>query len=155
MKTSFGFILAMVLSFGLSAQRIADLPKSQQPKTVQKTQPVRTVQAASQDSIVFEKLEHDYGTIAQGSDGNTEFKFTNKGKTPLVLSNVRASCGCTTPEWTKTPVAPGETGIVKVKYNTNLPGSFNKSITVSSNAANSSVMLRIKGNVTPKATSSN
>lgn len=158
MKTLFGFIFAMVLSFGLSAQRISDLPKLQQPNQAlrsRQTQPVQTVQAASKDSIVFEKLEHDYGTIAQGSDGNTEFKFTNKGKSPLVLSNVRASCGCTTPEWTKTPVNPGDKGVITVKYNTDLPGSFNKSITVTSNAANSSVMLRIKGNVTPKATSSN
>ena len=104
----------------------------------------------TQDSIVFEKLINDYGTIAKGSDGNCEFKFTNKGKVPLILSNVRASCGCTTPEWTKTPVSPGENGVIKVKYNTNRVGSFNKSITVKSNAVNSSVVLHIKGNVKAK-----
>lgn len=144
MKTSFVFVVALVLSVGLSAQRISDLPKSQQPKPVQ---PVATVQPAAQDSIIFDKLEHNYGTIQKGGDGNSVFTFTNKGQKPLVLSNVRASCGCTTPEWTKTPVSPGKTGIIKVKYNTNLPGTFNKSITVTSNAVNSSVLLRIKGQV--------
>jgi hypothetical protein len=107
-------------------------------------------QTATNDSIVFEKTVHDYGTIAQGADGNCEFKFTNKGKTPLILSNVRASCGCTVPEWPKEPIEPGKEGVIKVKYNTNSPGSFNKSITVNSNAVNATVMLKIKGNVLPK-----
>lgn len=110
----------------------------------------QTDQTSTQDSIAFDKTEHDYGTITQGADGNCVFSFVNKGKAPLILSNVQASCGCTTPEWTRTPVAPGEKGAIKVKYDTNRVGSFNKSITVTSNAVNASVVLRIKGNVTPK-----
>lgn len=105
-------------------------------------------QAAQSDSIIFEKLVHDYGTIERGSDGNTVFTFTNKGQKPLVLSNVRASCGCTVPEWPREPIAPGKTGEIKVKYNTKIAGSFNKTISVNSNAANSAVVLRVKGNVT-------
>ena len=105
---------------------------------------------SAQDSIVFENTTHDYGTIVQGSNGNCEFKFVNKGKAPIVLNNVKASCGCTTPEWTRTPVAPGENGIIKVTYNTNNTGAFSKSVTVNSNAKNSTVVLIIKGNVTPK-----
>lgn len=103
--------------------------------------------ASSQDSIVFNNLEYDYGTIEQGSDGQSEFIFTNKGSIPLVLSNVRASCGCTVPQWTREPVAPGEKGTIKVKYNTNISGAFNKSIVVNSNAVNHTVSLRIKGKV--------
>jgi hypothetical protein len=99
------------------------------------------------DSIIFDKLEHDYGTIDKGSDGNCVFTFTNKGQKPLVLSNVRASCGCTVPQWPREPIAPGEKGEIKVKYNTNIVGTFNKSITVNSNAANSIVRLRVKGQV--------
>lgn len=102
---------------------------------------------ATNDSIIFNKLVHEYGTIEKGSDGMAIFAFTNKGQKPLVLSNVRATCGCTVPEWTKQPVAPGETGEIKVKYNTNIVGNFNKTITVSSNAANAAVTLRIRGNV--------
>jgi hypothetical protein len=103
-----------------------------------------------QDSIIFLSIVHDYGTIVQGSDGSCEFRFTNKGKAPIVLNDVKASCGCTTPEWTRTPVAPGEKGIIKVTYNTNNVGAFGKSITFISNAKNSPVVLTIKGNVTPK-----
>ncbi len=99
------------------------------------------------DSIIFDKAIHDYGTIEKGSDGTSVFTFTNKGQKPLVLSNVRASCGCTVPEWPRQPVAPGETGEIKVKYNTNITGNFNKSITVNSNAANAMVMLRVRGSV--------
>lgn len=108
--------------------------------------------AAATDSIVFNQLEIDYGTIEQGSDGEVEFKFTNKGQAPIVLSNVRASCGCTTPSWPRNPILPGEEGIVKVKYNTNIVGSFNKSITVTSNAKNPNVTLRVKGTVAPPKT---
>lgn len=107
--------------------------------------------ATPQDSIIFENTTHDYGTIVQASDGSCEFKFTNKGKAPIVLNDVKASCGCTVPEWTRTPVNPGEKGIIKVTYNTNNVGAFNKSITVNSNAKNSPVVLSIKGIVTPKS----
>ncbi len=106
--------------------------------------------AVPQDSIIFESTVHDYGTIVQNSDGTCEFKFTNKGKAPIVLNDVKASCGCTVPEWTRTPVAPGEKGTIKVTYNTNNQGAFAKSITVNSNAINSPLVLTIKGNVTPK-----
>lgn len=107
----------------------------------------QTTDPEPKDSIVFKSLEHDYGTIEKGSDGNCEFVFTNKGKSPLILNNVRASCGCTVPQWTREPVAPGETGVIKVKYNTNIPGAFNKTVIVNSNAVNNTVRLIIKGQV--------
>ena len=99
------------------------------------------------DSIVFEKIVHDYGTIIKGGNGETEFVFVNKGEKPLILNNVSASCGCTSPEWTKSPVLPGGKGSIKVKYDTETLGSFIKSVTVSSNASNSVVTLIIRGNV--------
>ena len=149
MKTLFlpVFTMMMILSLLGSAQRISDLPKSQQPKPAQNA---ATVQPASQDSIIFQKLEHNYGTIQNGGDGNSAFTFTNKGQKPLLLSNVSASCGCTVPEWPKEPILPGKSGSIKVTYNTAIIGSFRKTITVSSNAANSTVVLTIYGNVTPK-----
>ena len=108
--------------------------------------------AKEKPKIVFEKSIHDYGSFKE-ADGiqTTTFKFTNNGTTPLVLSNVRASCGCTTPKWTREPVAPGNAGEVQVSYNPkNRPGSFNKSVSVNSNAENSTVVLRIKGTVAPR-----
>lgn len=107
-----------------------------------------STQTIAQDSIKFEKIVHDYGTMVQGADGNSEFKFTNQGKAPLVLSNVQASCGCTVPEWPKEPILPGKTNSIKVKYNTSIVGNFNKSITINSNAVNNPVVLQVKGNVT-------
>lgn len=103
---------------------------------------------ANGPKIEFSALEHNYGQIEKGGDGNCEFTFTNTGNEPLILSNVRASCGCTTPSWTQAPVMPGQTGTIKVKYNTNNIGAFNKSVTVTSNAVdNPRVVLKIKGNV--------
>jgi hypothetical protein len=101
--------------------------------------------------ISFASTVHDYGTIEQGADGAYEFKFTNQGKTPLILNNVRSSCGCTVPSWTREPVQPGSGGSIKVVYNTASIGAFNKSVTVSSNAKNSDVVLIIKGNVVQKS----
>jgi hypothetical protein len=98
-------------------------------------------------AIEFEVGEHDYGTIAQGGDGTYEFIFTNAGKEPLVLKNVRSSCGCTVPEWPKEPILKGEKGKIKVSYNTRITGTFSKSITVYSNAGDKPVVLVIKGKV--------
>lgn len=105
--------------------------------------------AQGKAKIVFDETEHDFGNFKE-TDGvqTTTFKFTNGGDVPLVLNNVRASCGCTTPKWTKEPVAPGASGEILVSYDPkNRPNSFNKTVTVASNAENSTVILRIKGNV--------
>ena len=108
--------------------------------------------AAVGDSIAFEKMIHDYGTITQGSNGEAEFVFVNKGKKPLIINHVSVSCGCTSPDWTKAPILPGGKGSVKVKYDTDLLGSFTRTVSVSSNASNSNVTLTLRGNVVPKAT---
>lgn len=102
------------------------------------------------NTIVFDKVEHNYGEIEYGGDGNCVFTFTNTGKEPLVLTSVRASCGCTAPSWPKDPINPGEQGEIKVRYNTTISGNFNKNITVTCNGNPSSTMLRIKGRVLPK-----
>lgn len=104
---------------------------------------------AQKPQIVFENLEHDFGAFKE-SDGvqTTTFKFTNKGEVPLVISNVRASCGCTTPKWTREPVAPNGSGEIQVSYDPrNRPGAFNKTAMVSSNAENGTTVLRITGRV--------
>lgn len=144
MKTICITILASFFTIGVAAHHNSYLSQNETAKTIQPDQPV---QATSQDSIIFDKLEHDYGTIEKGGDGNAIFTFTNKGQKPLVLSNVHASCGCTVPQWPREPIAPGQQGEIKVKYNTNLVGTFSKTITVNSSAANSMVRLRIKGQV--------
>jgi hypothetical protein len=102
--------------------------------------------------IEFTNKVINYGDIDYKADSNREFEFVNKGKEPLILTSVRASCGCTTPSWTREPVAPGAKGIIKVKYDTGRVGNFTKTITVQSNASNGTVTLQIKGKVGPKPT---
>ena len=97
--------------------------------------------------ITFTEKIHDYGTIEVGSPGDCVFIFTNNMKTALVISNVKPSCGCTVANWPKQPILPGNTGVIKLNYNTKIPGTFNKTIVVTSNAKNANVLLRIKGNV--------
>lgn len=106
-----------------------------------------TLFGQAQPKIIFKELTHDFGSFKE-SDGvqTTKFEFTNTGTVPLVLNSVRASCGCTTPTWTREPVAPGKSGNIEVSYNPQgRPGSFTKSITVQSNAETPAVNLTIKG----------
>ena len=102
--------------------------------------------------IAFEKLQHNFGTFKEELGvQSVSFNFKNEGKVPLILNNVQASCGCTTPEWTRDPIAPGAKGVIKVSYNAKgRPGVFNKTIRVSSNAENADIVLTILGEVTPK-----
>jgi hypothetical protein len=117
------------------------------------TDPVKTAAAAQANNpnapdIQFEKVVHDFGTVKQGADGTCEFKFKNTGKEPLIISECRASCGCTTPTCPKDQlIKPGETSVIKVKYDMNRVGPINKSITISSNAKSGEKVLQIKGNV--------
>ena len=105
--------------------------------------------------IRFEEMEHQYGTIQKGGNGDCEFTFWNDGDEPLILQTVKASCGCTTPKYTQKPVMPGQKGTLGVHYNTNNVGGFSKTVTVTSNAVNNPrVVLRIKGTVKQDATPS-
>jgi Protein of unknown function (DUF1573) len=97
--------------------------------------------------IEFKTDVIDYGTIEKGSDGVRTFEFTNTGDAPLVISNVKSTCGCTVPAWPKNPVMPGETGEIKVKYDTKRVNPIRKTITVYSNAETPTVALKIKGQV--------
>lgn len=102
------------------------------------------------DKTVDGITAHDFGSIVYGANGKVDFNFTNQGTKPLTISNVESSCGCTVPTWTKEPVEPGKQGTVTVGYNTKLPGVFNKTVVVTSNANNSPVRLEIRGKVNVK-----
>jgi hypothetical protein len=100
-------------------------------------------------AIEFQDTEHDFGTIQQGGDGSFDFVFTNTGVEPLVLSNVRSSCGCTIPSWPHEPIPAKGKEAIKVKYDTQRIGKFNKTITVTSNAGEEPIILKISGEVIP------
>ena len=112
-----------------------------------------SIAAMAQEAVItFDKTTHDFGKINE-ADGRvtTVFEFKNEGMIPLVLTNVKASCGCTTPKWTREPIEPGQTGQITVTYNASgRPGRFQKTVTVTSNAAEPTTRLYIKGEVIPK-----
>ena len=111
--------------------------------------PVTTTSATpvSQADIKLEKTVHDYGTIKQGADGGCEFKFTNSGKEPLIISNCQGSCGCTVPSCPKEPILPGKTAVIKVHYDTKRVGPIAKTVTIQSNALSGTQTIQIKGTI--------
>ena len=107
--------------------------------------------AHAQGVMQFDTDNHDFGNVPEGTMATHEFKFKNTGNQPVVIANVQASCGCTTPDWTKTPVLPGKTGVIRAMYSSaGRPGVFNKTVTVTSNASEPSKVLSIKGSVLTK-----
>ncbi|NGF57321.1 DUF1573 domain-containing protein [Parapedobacter sp. SGR-10] len=94
----------------------------------------------------FEKETHDFGEIPKSQAASFEFKFTNVGDAPIILSDVAPSCGCSVADYSKTPVKPGETGSIKVTFNASTAtGPFTKSFTVKSNSKTPVKILTIKG----------
>ncbi len=99
----------------------------------------------------FEAKELDYGTIAQNSDPYRSFSFTNVGDEPVQITHAKGSCGCTTPDWPKEPIFPGESAEIKVRYDTKRIGKFVKRVTLTTNMKDPKVVLTIKGEVKPAA----
>ncbi|SFZ82619.1 DUF1573 domain-containing protein [Tenacibaculum maritimum] len=113
-----------------------------------------TLTATSQE-FKFEEETIDYGKIALGSEGKRVFEFTNIGDAPLIISDVKSTCGCTVPSKPEAPIMPGEKGKIEVSYDTKRLGGFSKAITIMSNAKGQErKMVKIKGyiskDITPK-----
>lgn len=100
-----------------------------------------------QAEIKFEVTTIDYGEVEFESDGKRVFKFKNVGTAPLIFKRISSSCGCTIPKKPEKPIEPGESGEIEVEYDTKRVGIFMKAISVVSNSKNSSIVLRIKGEV--------
>ena len=138
------FILFCALSFGyiVSAQSKVSAPDKEDKTTL-----------VAAEVISLKETEYDFGKIPQGKPVTHVFLFTNTGKTPLVLDNVQASCGCTTPEWNKDAVAPGATSKINVGYNAANDGPFTKFITITYNGTQNK-QVTIKGEVWKTPTTS-
>ena len=132
-------IYALVILFAMSFTAFA--------QEEQKTTEVNNDPNAPE--IVFEKEVHDFGTIEYGGNGTYDFKFSNTGKSPLIISNARGSCGCTVPKWPKEPIGKGQSGSINVQYDTKRPGPFTKTVTINSNAKSATKVITIKGTVLP------
>ena len=110
-----------------------------------------TTMAQKPAEIKFDKLTHDFGTFSEKNPVVTyTFTYTNVGEQPLVINQAVASCGCTVPEYTKTPIQPCEQGQIKVTYNGTgkFPGHFKKSITIRTNGVVEMTRLYIEGEMT-------
>ena len=110
-----------------------------------------TENAANAPVMKFEFDSHDFGKIKQGDKVTYEFKFTNTGKSPLIITNATATCGCTTPEWPHTPLQPGEGGSIKVTFNSaGKSGLQDKLITITANTNPAQSMVHLIGEVLTK-----
>ena len=134
MKKSILIVIAFVVSLQLNAQDNVEVNKN--PNA-----PV----------ISFESNVIDYGEIVKGSDGIKYFNFVNSGKEPLIISNVRSSCGCTVPEYPRTPIGPNQESHIKIKYDTKRVGPFRKTITIYSNVEDGAIVVTVKGRVLAEA----
>lgn len=102
--------------------------------------------------IEFEETEFDFGDIVKGTPQTHIFKLKNTGDVPLVVSNVKASCGCTTPQKPEGPIEPGETGEINVRFSGNGNGSVKKSVTITANTEQPTHVIYIKANILPAET---
>ncbi len=120
-------------------------------ETYAEPQEVSTVAApdtANAPAFKFEKEVYDFGEITEGEKVSFDFKFSNSGKSPLIISSATATCGCTIPEYPKEPVAPGEGGMIRVVFNSaGKQGMQNKVITITANTIPSITEVNILGNV--------
>ncbi len=136
-------ILLAAFVFGFSAITIAQTETSDDKITLS---------TEAQAKMKLDKKSHDFGPIVEGVQATVTFTFKNTGNAPLVLNSVKASCGCTTPKWTKEPIAPGAEGVITAIYNSKgRPGNFTKTITVKHNGEGGTEFLTIRG-VVNKAT---
>jgi hypothetical protein len=102
--------------------------------------------------LVFEKVEHDFGTISEGQKVSYTYKFKNTGDAPLIIQSAQPSCGCTAPDWTKEPIPAGGEGFVKAEFDSKgKPNAQNKTITVTANTWPKQTTLRFKAMVLPSA----
>jgi len=136
-------ILLSAFVFGFTATSIAQ---------VETTAEKITLSSEAQAKMTLEKNEHDFGTIEEGTQATVTFTFKNTGNAPLVLNSVKPSCGCTTPKWTKEPVAPGKEGVITATFDSKgRPGNFTKTITVTHSGEGGTEFLTIRGNVNKAA----
>ncbi len=157
------------VSYSASAQQTVaprktsklETTKSGAPRVEAKTPAVKPAAAVSTGNskpseITWTEDSYNFGDIAKGKPVSHEFTFKNTTKETILITNVKASCGCTATNYTKTPIKPGETGSVTATYNAANPGSFTKTVTVTTNDSDVKKTLTIKGKVlAPETTPQN
>ncbi|PZX52618.1 DUF1573 domain-containing protein [Algoriphagus chordae] len=131
--------------------KIAQLEVSNTAVTPVNAQATQAADPATLGQFDFPEMEYNFGAINEGQVVEHIFKFTNNGQAPLVISNITASCGCTSPDWSKAPVKPGDEGFVKVVFNSAAKsGAQAPTVSIQANTSPTVTRLKLKGTVTPK-----
>ena len=144
--TLFAAAGALLLSFSANAQITAKSKKAAGPAATPTATTTEEKNMKPSD-ITWVEDSHDFGEIEQGTPVSHDFTFKNTTKQTVLITNVKASCGCTATNYTKTPIKPGETGTVTATYNARNGGNFNKTVTVTTNDSDVKKVLKIKGKV--------
>lgn len=145
---TYAIALSMVVACGDATQKVEEQQKLpaelvKNPKTAESN-----AAEVGRPIISFEKEEHDFGTVIEGEKLSYSFRFTNTGDAPLIISHAKGSCGCTVPNWSKKPVAPGETGTIDVSFNSaGRSGKQTKAVTLTTNAVPNTKVIRITSEV--------
>jgi Protein of unknown function (DUF1573). len=141
---TYAFLLSCaVMTVSCDEKKDEEAAVTQQDSTV--------VQELKTTSLAFTETEHEFGDVKEGEFAKHEFVFKNTGTEPLYVRDAKASCGCTTPEWTKDTIAPGAEGKILVQFNSEgRPGTFTKTVTVLANTDPEATVITIKGFVIAK-----
>lgn len=142
-------IIAVISAFSFTSCKEDAAAKVSKEKVVEAE--TRDANAGKFPKMIFTETEFDFGTIDQGTNVEHVFKFTNTGDAPLVIVNAKSSCGCTVPTYPKTPVAPGDSAEMLVKFNGSGKNQVSKTVTVTANTETGKETIKIKAFVNPKA----
>ena len=146
MKRVFIFCFSLLAVAGCQSNNSAIQTPSNFNKNIPPKDPNKQYAA-----IQFDSAEHDFGKVTEGDKPEYDFRFSNTSNVTLVLSDVHATCGCTTPYWPKTPVAPGKSDVIKVMYNSEgRNGIFHKGVLITANTYPPQTLISIKGEVISK-----
>jgi len=158
MKIKFNLMILVVLLVMTTACKkenvndkevLLDTISAQRPEAVETATPTAQVPAdGNYPTMTFQKEEYDFGTIKQGDKVSTDFQFKNTGEADLIITSARGSCGCTVPDYPKTPIKPGETGNIKVSFDSKgKQGKTSKTVTILCNTQEGNKILKINANI--------
>lgn len=142
-------IIALVSAFSFTSCKENAADKVSKEKVAEAE--TRDANAGKFPKMIFTETEFDFGTIDQGTPVEHLFEFTNTGEAPLVIVSAKSSCGCTVPTYPKTPVAPGDSAEMLVKFNGSGKNQVSKTVTVTANTETGKETIKIKAFVNPKA----
>jgi hypothetical protein len=143
--TIFGCLVVMLFSANSFAQQVSRPQVTAKKSTVAQATPTQDLKPATE--VKWQETNYNFGDIKKGVPVTHDFTFVNTTSETIVISNVKASCGCTATNYTKTPIKPGETGFVSAKFNAAATGPFSKTVRVNFNEGEKPVTLVIKGKV--------